>query len=346
MRLRAPLLTEEAFMIKNFSRDEIIQMVKSYPEQSKFDWKRDLNISSPHKKSEIVKDVIAIANAHGTSDGYILYGVDPKENDPIIGITISSDDASIQQIVSSKIDRYIDFQYFEPEIDGKKIGIIKIIKNQKRPFIVKVDFGVLKKDTILIRRGSSTDFANYDDLQKMYLDPKNIEYVHTRAVALLEMIHKDTSISFVINEYLEIMKMIEDIGEIEWSNLELKGIPITMDRQEQSKNFSYRILKGYLSFAEIDLGFYNFDQMRIENSKIFKKLKVFISEPILVLEQYLTNKNKNNYLKMTIPKEQLIGYQDMGIDTFFFYFSSNEIMHALISIKQRILNRLICLSKS
>jgi len=211
-------------MIEKLSRDEMIQMLKSYPEQSKFEWKRDLNISNPHKKSEIVKDVIAIANAHGSSDGYILYGVDPRENDPIQGITSSLDDATIQQIVNSKIDRSIDFQYYEQEIDGRKIGVLKINKNQKRPFIVNGDYGVLKKDTILIRKGSSTDAANRDDLQKMFFDSNQIEYVHIRASALSEMIHKDASISFVINEYLEIMKMIGDKSEMEWSTLELKGI--------------------------------------------------------------------------------------------------------------------------
>jgi predicted HTH transcriptional regulator len=132
-------------MIKKLSRHEVIEMLKSYPEQSKFEWKQDLNISSEDKKSEIVKDVIAIANAHGTSDGYILYGVAPTEDDPIKGITSSLDDATIQQIVNSKIDRHIDFLYYDQEIDGRKIGVIKINKNQKRPFIVKRDFGVLKK---------------------------------------------------------------------------------------------------------------------------------------------------------------------------------------------------------
>lgn len=112
--------------------------------------------------------MVAIANAHGTSDGYILYGVDPKDDNPIKGITSSIDDATIQQIVNSKIDRSIDFQYYEQEIDGRKIGVLKINRNQKRPFIVKENYGVLKKNTILIRKGSSTDAANYDDLQKMY----------------------------------------------------------------------------------------------------------------------------------------------------------------------------------
>jgi len=61
-------------MIRRFTKNKIIEMLNSYPEQSKFDWKKEINISTKSKKSEIAKDVIAIANAHGASDGYILYG--------------------------------------------------------------------------------------------------------------------------------------------------------------------------------------------------------------------------------------------------------------------------------
>lgn len=330
-------------MIPRLSRNEVIEMLYNYPEQSKFEWKQDVNILNENKKSEMAKDVIAIANAHGTSDGYILYGVDPREKDPIKGITISLDDATIQQIVNSKIDRPIDFIYYDMEIDGKKIGLIKINNNQKRPYIVKVDYGKLEKNTIPIRRGSSTDFATEDDLQNMYSDPKRIENIHTRVTALRETIHKEGAISYIINEYLEIMKLIGDKSEIEWSTLELKGIPI----EKGKKNFEYRIVNGYISHEDIvDPGIYNLEQIRIIHPEIFSEFKNLIGNPILVLEK-LKVSNKSNYIIMNIPgkllREQGVDLQVTGNDTFFFYVSPNEITRILISIRQRILDRLISL---
>lgn len=321
-------------------------MLNSYPEQSKFDWKQDINISSNRKKSEIAKDVIAIANAHGTSDGYLLYGVNPGKNDPIVGITNTVDDANIQQIVNSKVKKPIDFLYFEQEIDGRTIGIIKIRKDQKRPFIVKDDFGVLRQSTTPIRKGSSTDFASDEDLEKMYYDPKRTEYVHTRAKALLEKIYNDAPVSFIVGEYLEIMKMIEDKDEIKWATLELKGIPPTVDQ----KKFDYRRLKGHLSFVDIQYaGFYSLDQIRLEKPEYYSEFRVLINRPILELEQYIPKgKTDSVFIKMTMPSKALIDYgikSDLlkQTDVVFFYLLPIEIEKTLISIKQRVLNRLISL---
>jgi len=91
-------------------------------------------------------------------------------------------------------------------------------------------------------------------------------------------------------------------------------------------------------------GFLNFDQIRLADSEKFIEFRIFISQPILVLEQYLKGRNKIVYIKMILPKEDLIeqipGFQKNGF-TYFFYFLPDEITNILVSIKQKILNRLI-----
>ncbi len=333
-------------MIKNYSKAEIIEFLTNYPEQAKFDWKKDINISNDHKKSELVKDVIAIANAHGTSDGIIIYGVDPKSDDPIIGINVTLDDATIQQIVNSKINKPIDFLYLEQDIDGHQIGIIKIIKNQKRPFIVKRNYGILKHGTIPIRKGSSTDFAFDEDLEKMYRDHKRTDYIHTQASALQKMIYEDTPISSIVGEYLELMKAHEDKEEIEWATGELTGI----DRSLMVEKFGYRRLNGFLSIVDIDdPGFFTLEQIRTENPDYFWEFKLYIHLPILELEQYIPKeKNTNIFIKMSVPTKSFLeqGYELELLkkyDTLFYYLLPIEIEKVFISIKHNILNRLITL---
>ena len=289
-------------MIKKNSTEEVIEMLNNYPEQSKFDWKKGINISNEYKKSEIAKDVIAIANAHGNTDGFIIYGVNPEKEDPIIGISTTIDDATIQQIVNSKVKKLIDFLYFEEELKGRKIGIIKVTKNQKRPFIVKQDYGILKKGTIPIRKGSSTDFASEEDLEKMYYDPKRTEYIHIRATALLNKIYEGASISFIVGEYLELMKMIWDKNEIDWATSELKGMePFT---EEDLKKHNCRQVRGYRSIVDIQYpGFYTFDQIRLGKPEYFGESTIFMNQPILELEQYIPKgESRNTFIKYTLPR--------------------------------------------
>ena len=336
-------------MIKKLTEEEIIKKLNSYPEQSKFDWKKEINLLNEHKKSEIAKDVIAIANAHGNTDGFIIYGVNPEKEDPIIGTSTTIDDATIQQIVNSRVKKSIDFLYFEEELKGKKIGIIKITKNQKRPFIVKENYGILKKGTIPIRKGSSTDFASEEDLEKMYYDPKRTDYIHIKATALLNNIYEGATISFIVGEYLELMKMIGDKNEIAWATSELKGTE-TLKENNLIEKHSYRQVRGYLSIRDIQYpGSYTFDQIRLKEPDYFRESVIFMNHPILELEQWIPKGEKRNtFLKYTFPTKMFVEKDiNLGLlkqlDNIFFYVLPIEIEKAITSIKQKILNRLISL---
>ena len=120
------------------------------------------------QKSEILKDILAFANAWRRSDAYILIGVEEKKNEKNIvkGITQHIDEASLQQFVNKKTNRPIDFSYSAIEYDGKQIGVIQI-PLQERPFFLLKNYGKLHKSTVYIRRGSSTDIANPDEITKM-----------------------------------------------------------------------------------------------------------------------------------------------------------------------------------
>lgn len=80
----------------------------------------------------------------------------------------------MQQIVSSKCHRRIEFQFRQFSIKGTTIGVIIIPKSDERPHHVLEDYfddrrnKLLHKGTFFIRKGSSTDIATREDLDVMY----------------------------------------------------------------------------------------------------------------------------------------------------------------------------------
>jgi len=122
------------------------------------------------EKAEMLKDILAIANAWRDGTGYILLGF--KENRPnlaeVVGITESIDDSRLQQFVNSKVTPKLTFRYEEHLFEGKKVGVIAIPK-QKRPFSIVNQFGKLKGKMVYVRRGSSTEEAEPIEIGKMAL---------------------------------------------------------------------------------------------------------------------------------------------------------------------------------
>lgn len=129
--------------------------------------------ATDEEKSEILKDIIGFANAWRRSAGYILIGVaeKPGERAEVLGIPATDHltDHSLQQFVNNLTNRPIRFQYEAFGYDGFKIGIIRIEEGQPRPIYLKKDYGKLKKESVFIRRGSSTDPSKPASLEEVAL---------------------------------------------------------------------------------------------------------------------------------------------------------------------------------
>lgn len=135
------------------------------------DFKRDqykFTKVSDEEKGELLKDILAFANSWRRSDAFILIGVKEVKGgkSEVVGISEKLDDAQIQQFVNSKIQKPITFSYRNFDFENKHIGVIHI-PIQNRPFYLKKDYGNLKKETVYIKRGSSTDIAKLDEISKM-----------------------------------------------------------------------------------------------------------------------------------------------------------------------------------
>ena len=155
--------------------DEDLEQLRYKGESADLDFKQaqyPFAGATDHQKSELLKDVLAMANAYRMGTGYILIGFKDRTPHPaeVVGISSSDhiDDAALQQFVCSKIDPLLEFQYEERLLDGKHIAIIAVPK-QARPFAPNKDYGKLKKNAVYVRRGSSTDEASMTEISKMVL---------------------------------------------------------------------------------------------------------------------------------------------------------------------------------
>lgn len=121
------------------------------------------------QKSELVKDIVAFANAWKTSDAFILIGVkeQPGARATVHGVPHHHDDASLQQLVNSKTNVPVEFAYIPLSLDGKSVGVVRIAQHQQRPIFLEKRFGRLEKHVVYLRRGSSTDTALPDEVARM-----------------------------------------------------------------------------------------------------------------------------------------------------------------------------------
>ena len=119
-------------------------------------------------KSELLKDILAFANAWRRSTAYVLLGVEEVKagRSKLLGVSNHLDDAKLQQFVNSKTQRPVEFQYQPFRIEDVEMGIIEI-PVQERPIYLTKSFARLKKETVYIRRGSSTAIATPDEIARM-----------------------------------------------------------------------------------------------------------------------------------------------------------------------------------
>lgn len=124
--------------------------------------------ASDEQKSELLKDILAFANAWRQSDAHILIGVEEVKGGRSIvrGTATPLLNRNLQQSVHSKTNRPVSFAYSTEKLDGKAIGVITV-PLQDRPLFLKKDFGNLKANVVYISRGDTTAESDPDEVFRM-----------------------------------------------------------------------------------------------------------------------------------------------------------------------------------
>ena len=150
---------------------ETLEQLLNESESTHLDFKRQQYVfvgASDDDKSELLKDVLAFANASRKRDAHIVIGAEEVKGERarVHGVSQHFDDASIQQFVNSKTERAINFSVETVSADQKKIDIIRI-PAQRRPFYLKQDYGKLKGGIVYFRQGTATAVATPNDISRM-----------------------------------------------------------------------------------------------------------------------------------------------------------------------------------
>jgi hypothetical protein len=139
-------------------------------ESETLDFKRDqypFDNASDDQRSELLKDILAFANAWRSGPARILIGVDEVRHGRSLPIeTQHLTNRNLQTFVNSKVNRPVTFSYDAYEIDGKSVGVIDIAV-QDRPLYLNRRYGRLEANTVYIRRGDTTTIADPDEIAQM-----------------------------------------------------------------------------------------------------------------------------------------------------------------------------------
>lgn len=91
-------------------------------------------------KSELLKDILAFANAFRRSEAYILVGVAEKPGGKVtvVGVADHLKDADLQQFVNAKTNAPVEFSYAPLQLEGKSIGVIRIPLQERPRYLTNV----------------------------------------------------------------------------------------------------------------------------------------------------------------------------------------------------------------
>lgn len=141
-------------------------------ESTTLDFKREqyqFEKATDEQKGELLKDIIAFANAWRRTDAYVLIGVEEVKGgrSNVVGVENHFDDSRLQQFVNSKTNRPVAFLYETFSVEGKQVGIINISAQQEKPIYLVSNYGKLKQNEVYIRRGSMNDTAKPDEIARI-----------------------------------------------------------------------------------------------------------------------------------------------------------------------------------
>lgn len=239
--------------------DQLLTNLRYKSESTDIDFKQAqyrFSSASEEEKSELLKDILAIANAWRDGTGYILIGFRDQRPHPaeVVGIAVSDsiDDAKLQQFVNSKVKPKLTFRYEEHLYEGKTVGIISI-PQQKRPFYLANQFGKLRKNIVYVRRGSSTDEAEPGEVTQMGLSDAGHGQMQVE-IRTLTRANEDLPDTFRLNH----LTFTEKFTDYESPRPTLNGFDVGFTSHRDNRHF-YRECAEYV---------------RVEESAVVMKLEV------------------------------------------------------------------------
>jgi len=322
-------------MIEKLEGSTVLEIIRKLPEQSKYDCKSDLILHTDDQKSELVKDVTAIANAHGRETGYLFYGVDLRQADPVVGLKRHYDDATLQQMVNSKLEKPVSFVYYETHTGDHSVGVVVIPPSDTRPHIMKATFGKAREGQIPIRRGSSTTWANWDDLQLMYGSQTGRRAEENDIAQLLRRASgPESHIGPLAVEVWQLASKALGPDQVDWLRQEVAGF-----KEEDGVPIpDYRVVPGYASVYKINpqsLTFHNLDTIHAAEPDNFAPVKLGVGTSLPQLDDLV---NSDGFDKSIFIASKQMETTSGEMAEGYIYVKPSDIRAMLAQIKQKIID--------
>lgn len=145
-------------------------LIKYENENTSLDFKAIQYEKGQYEK--LIKDIMSMANADVENDRYIIIGVKHKPSGDRKMLNIKKeefiDSAIYQQIIRENIEPDIKLDYFPYEHEGNLLGIFKISNCFNQAYMMKKDFGKLKKGDSFIRKGTNVSRMMRRDYDAIY----------------------------------------------------------------------------------------------------------------------------------------------------------------------------------
>jgi hypothetical protein len=169
--------TQEVLPWTNGELETLLQGLISHgTETAKIDFKAEIEICTPEQKTELLKDISAIANTYDENYndyGFLIYGINSKA---IVGITQTEQDTDkFQNTIEQLLKNYLTpmpqvyVVGFETS-SGQKWGVIVIPPRNNKPYMFFKDMQCAdprktrKKGEWFVRRGATTDPGLPEDI--------------------------------------------------------------------------------------------------------------------------------------------------------------------------------------
>lgn len=113
-----------------------------------------------------------MANADTNNEKTIITGVKhkPSGEREFVGIPDSDiiDEATFQNLIRDNIEPDIEISYTYTTFKDLKFGVLRLLDDSQKPYMMKKDFHPLKKGDCFIRKGSNQQKALRADFEKIY----------------------------------------------------------------------------------------------------------------------------------------------------------------------------------
>lgn len=125
--------------------------------------------------AKVARHILGLANSQG---GCLIIGIDEKKDKSFepVGLDTFLDKAEINKGVKKYISPQLKFEVLDfvyedseyPKLIGKKFQVVLVDDEPEYiPFISRADGDGVRENAIYIRRGTSTDEVNYEELQQI-----------------------------------------------------------------------------------------------------------------------------------------------------------------------------------